>query len=273
MRWSVESARYSADCGSPKAASTAAVKRAGGSRAEVQFFDGFAGRAPGIGLVSGHRILDAEYEVLKVVLELDVQPVGQRGDARVVAVVGLHAAGKAFGAIAVEQVEALAHVGIGVPAVDHALVEAVDIEQRLAGDKLKIAGLNRSACREGEGDFIEVELGSEIAAGLHDGLRVGARKGFPQGLGQIEARHDVVSVGEIRATAPAEIEIARARKKDHVGVGEQDPAVARVGSAYGDVARVRFERGRCVWPTMRACSSGRTRKTRRRALAAGVSVS
>ena len=57
----------------------------------------------------------------------------ERGHAGVVAVVAADAVRKALRAVAEEQEEALAHIGIGVPAVDHALVEAVDVESAWRG--------------------------------------------------------------------------------------------------------------------------------------------
>ena len=52
----------------------------------------------------GHRIANAIDKFIQVVFELDIQPVGQGCDARVVAVVGHEAVRQAFGAIAVVEV-------------------------------------------------------------------------------------------------------------------------------------------------------------------------
>ena len=54
---------------------------------------------------------------------------------------------------------------------------------------------------------------------------------------------------------------------------KQDPTIARIGAADGDVARVRLERRRDGWADQPRVHFGRTRRTRRRAFAAGVSVS
>ena len=208
---------------------------------EVDFLHGLAGRAPGFGLVVGDGVFEAEDEFVEVVFELDIQAVGEGGHAGVIAVVPAHAVGEAFGA-AEEEREPLAHVGIGVPTVDHPLIEAMYVVEGLAGDELEIAGLIEAHVREGEGDFLQMQGAAERFAGLHDGAGIGAGKGFPERLGEFVARDDVEAVGEV-AGGFGQAREAGAREEDHVGVGEEQPAVARVGAADGDVAGVGFEGG------------------------------
>ncbi len=209
---------------------------------EIELLDRFSRGAPGLGLVMRDRVFEPEDKLLKVVLQLDIQAMRERSHAGVVAVVALHALGQALRAIAEEQVEALAHVRIGMPAVDHALVEAVYVPKRLARHELEISRLVEPHVREGERGFFQVQPAAEIFAGLHDGPRIATREGLPKRLGQFEARHDVQAVRKI-ADCAGEIAVARARQENHVRIGEQHPAIAWVGAANRDVARVRFERG------------------------------
>jgi len=89
----------------------------------------------------GYRVRDAEDVLLKVILHLPADPMYGRCDSNVIAVVTLEAVGQTFGAVAVIQVQAFAHVGVVVPAVDHAFLEAVDRPHGLPRRELKIARL------------------------------------------------------------------------------------------------------------------------------------
>ena len=82
--------------------------------------------------MAGVGIVDGEHEFVHVVIQFHVELVHAGLHARVVAVVALQAFVEAFGAAAVIQVQAFADIGIAVPAVNHALVEAMYVPERLA---------------------------------------------------------------------------------------------------------------------------------------------
>src|ERR1700681_1485640 len=87
----------------------------------------------------GHRLFHPIDELLKIVFKLDIQSMGQSGDTRVITVVTLQAMRKAPCMTTVEEEKPFADVRIGMPAINHALVKAVNFKKRLARDKLKVA--------------------------------------------------------------------------------------------------------------------------------------
>ena len=64
---------------------------------------------------------------------------------------------------------------------------------------------------------------------------------LPQHLGHLETRHLVEAVGHAAQDVAQRLALV-ARHQQHVGVGVEDPAVARVGAPQRHVARLRLER-------------------------------
>ncbi len=77
--------------GMPSTCSTAAGKASLCTPStKIQFFDRFVRRAPGFRLPRCNRVLDTVNELLKIILQLEIQPVRERGDTGVIAMVAPH---------------------------------------------------------------------------------------------------------------------------------------------------------------------------------------
>ena len=129
-----------------------------------------------------------------------------------------------------------------MPAQDHVLVEAVDGEHVLAQRRLEVAQrvvLHRHVVVD---DLVEMEADRPVAQLGEVAHRIAAvERRLPQHFGNLEARHLVEAVGH-RAQNVAQQFALVARHQQHVGVGVEDPAVARVGAPERHVARLRLER-------------------------------
>ena len=126
-----------------------------------------------------------------------------------------------------------------MPSMDHAFVEAVNVEENMPRRELKVAHLVVAAFRKREGDLVQMEPGSNLEAGLENGVRPAARERLPKRLRQFESRQRVVAVRQV-AKDVVERSETFPRHEDHVRIGVEHPTVARVRSSYRNIARLRF---------------------------------